>query len=75
MTITSVPEDGGLTPRQMRTAQRNFTLFSFLNVISFHLLTGNLIALYALRLGAGDLLVGVLYSFVPLGQLVPLLAA
>ena len=73
MTITSVPEDGGLTPRQMRTAQRNFTLFSFLNVISFHLLTGNLIALYALRLGADDLLVGLLYSFVPLGQLVPLL--
>ena len=73
MTITSVPEDGGLTPRQMRTAQRNFTWFSFLNVISFHLLTGNLIALYALRLGADDLLVGLLYSFVPLGQLVPLL--
>ena len=65
--------DDGLTPRQMRAAQRNFTLFSFLNVVSFHLLTGNLIALYALRLGAGDLLVGVLYSFLPLGQLVPLL--
>ena len=73
MTITGAAGEGGLTPRQMRTAQRNFTLFSFLNVISFHLLTGNLIALYALRLGAGDLLVGVLYSFFPLGQLVPLL--
>ena len=73
MTDTIAAGDDGLTPRQMRTAQRNFTLFSFLNVISFHLLTGNLIALYALRLGAGDLLVGVLYSFFPLGQLVPLL--
>ena len=73
MTDAIAAGDDGLTPRQMRTAQRNFTLFSFLNVISFHLLTGNLIALYALRLGAGDLLVGVLYSFLPLGQLVPLL--
>ena len=73
MTDTIAAGDDGLTPRQMRTAQRNFTLFSFLNVVSFHLLTGNLIALYALRLGAGDLLVGVLYSFLPLGQLVPLL--
>ncbi len=73
MTDTIAAGDGELTPRQMRTAQRNFTLFSFLNVVSFHLLTGNLIALYALRLGAGDLLVGVLYSFIPLGQLVPLL--
>ena len=73
MTDTIAAGDGDLTPRQMRAAQRNFTLFSFLNVVSFHLLTGNLIALYALRLGAGDLLVGVLYSFIPLGQLVPLL--
>ena len=73
MTDTIAAGDGELTPRQMRAAQRNFTLFSFLNVVSFHLLTGNLIALYALRLGAGDLLVGVLYSFIPLGQLVPLL--
>ncbi|MDE0217883.1 MAG: MFS transporter, partial [Spirochaetaceae bacterium] len=73
MTAAVAAGDDGLTPRQMRAAQRNFTLFSFLNVVSFHLLTGNLIALYALRLGAGDLLVGVLYSFFPLGQLVPLL--
>lgn len=69
---TSVPLDESLTPRQLRVAQRNFTLFAFLNVISFQLLTGNIIALYALRLGAGDLLVGMLYSFVPLGQLLPL---
>ena len=66
------PDESGLTPRQLRVAQRSFTLFSFLNVISFQLLTGNIIALYALRLGANDLLVGVLYSFIPLGQLLPL---
>ena len=66
------PDDDSLTPRQLRVAQRNFTLFSFLNVISFQLLTGNIIALYALRLGANDLLVGMLYSFVPLGHVLPL---
>lgn len=70
---TAAPLDEGLTPRQLRVAQRNFTLFAFLNVISFQLLTGNIIALYALRLGATDLLVGMLYSFIPLGQLLPLL--
>lgn len=69
----AVPLDESLTPRQLRAAQRNFTLFAFLNVISFQLLTGNIIALYALRLGATDLLVGMLYSFIPLGQLLPLL--
>ena len=72
MSTTAVPDDDSLTPRQLRVAQRNFTLFSFLNVISFQLLTGNIIALYALRLGASDLLVGMLYSFIPLGQLLPL---
>jgi hypothetical protein len=60
-----------LTPRQMRVAQRNFYLFSLLNVISFQLLSGNIITLYALRLGAGNFLVGLLYSFVPLAQLLP----
>ena len=72
MSTTAGPDDDSLTPRQLRVAQRNFTLFSFLNVISFQLLTGNIIALYALRLGASDLLVGMLYSFIPLGQLLPL---
>ena len=72
MSTIAGPDDDSLTPRQLRVAQRNFTLFSFLNVISFQLLTGNIIALYALRLGATDLLVGMLYSFIPLGQLLPL---
>ena len=63
----------GLTPRQLRTAQRRFTWFSLLNVVSWQLLTGNIITLYALRMGAGDLLVGTLYSLIPLGQLLPLL--
>ena len=72
MSTSAALGDDGLTPRQQRVAQRSFTLFSMLNVISFQLLTGNIIALYALRLGATDLLVGMLYSFIPLGQLLPL---
>ena len=66
-------KEGGLTPRQLRVAQRRFTLFSFLNMISYQFLTGNVIALYALRLGAGEPLVGVLYSFIPLAHLLPLI--
>ena len=69
---TTVAGDGDLTPRQLRAAQRGFALFSLLNAISFHLLTGNIIALYALRLGGNALLVGALYSFIPLGQILPL---
>ncbi|MDE0446664.1 MAG: MFS transporter [Spirochaetaceae bacterium] len=66
------PKQTDLTPRQIRTAQRRFTLFSFVNMVSWQLLTGNIITLYALRLGADDLTVGVLYSLIPLGQLLPL---
>ena len=65
-------ETENLTPRQVRIAQRRFTLFSFINMVSWQLLTGNIITLYALRLGADDLTVGVLYSLIPLGQLLPL---
>ena len=67
------PEATNLTPRQLRAAQRRFTLFSFINMVSWQLLTGNIITLYALRLGADDLTVGMLYSLIPLGQLLPLL--
>ena len=57
MTDLDTPEDAaGLTPRQLRAAQRRFIWFSLLNVVSWQLLTGNIITLYALRLGAGDLL-------------------
>jgi hypothetical protein len=63
--------DSQLSPRMVRKAQRTFYLFSFLNVISFQLMTGNIITLYALRLGAGAFLVGVLFSFVPMAQLLP----
>ena len=72
MATTITGAEGDLTPRQLRSAQRSFTLFSFLNMISFQFLTGNVIALFALRLDAGEPLVGVLYSFIPLAYLLPL---
>ena len=65
-------EEGGLTPRRLRAAQRSFTLFAFLNMISFQLLTGNVIALYGLRLGADEPLIGLLYAIMPLAYLLPL---
>ena len=51
---------------------RNYFIFTFWNTISFNLLAGNIILLYALRLGGGNVLVGLLtamdYSsfFIPL---------
>jgi len=52
-----------LSPGELGRARGLFQLFAVLNVIAFTLLSGNIITLYALRLGAGNLLVGVLSSF------------
>ena len=49
-----------LSPRQMSAAQKRFYPFSLLNAISFQLLSGNIIALYALRMEAGNFLMGLL---------------
>jgi len=56
-----------LTPGEMSKARKNFYFFNFFNVISFSLLSGNIIILYALKLGAGNFLVGILSSFIFLG--------
>ncbi|MBA7479654.1 MAG: MFS transporter [Spirochaeta sp.] len=58
-----------LTPGEMTKARKNFYFFNLYNVISFSLLSGNIITLYALKLGAGNFLVGLLSSFVFLGSL------
>jgi len=58
-----------LTPGEMTKARKNFYFFNLFNVISFSLLSGNIITLYALKLGAGNFLVGLLSSFVFLGTL------
>ena len=71
------PPDGsplnsdGLSPRKMQSAQRTFKLFTLLNVISFQFLSGNIITLYALRLGAGYLLIGLLFSMINAANILP----
>ncbi len=48
----------GDTPR--RRGMANYYRFSLFNVISFNFLAGNIIVLYALRLGAGNVMVGLI---------------
>ena len=52
-----------LSPGELGRARSLFVLFAVLNVISFTLLSGNIITLYVLRVGAGNFLVGLLSSF------------
>jgi hypothetical protein len=47
-----------LSPGELGRARGLFVLFAILNVISFTLLSGNIITLYVLRVGAGNFLVG-----------------
>jgi predicted MFS family arabinose efflux permease len=49
-----------LTPGEMAGARKTLTRYIFLNVISVVLLSGNIITLFAIRLGAGSILIGVL---------------
>jgi predicted MFS family arabinose efflux permease len=52
-----------LAASQRARAQRTLVIFSVFNAFSFTLLTGNLISLYLLRLGAANTLIGVVASF------------
>lgn len=52
-----------LSPYRLRKARRVYNLFSVFNAFSFTMLTGNVITLYALRLGAGATEVGLLSAF------------
>ena len=52
-----------LSPGELGRARGLFVLFAVLNVVSFTLLSGNIITLYVLRVGAGNFLVGLLSSF------------
>jgi predicted MFS family arabinose efflux permease len=52
-----------LSPGELGRARSLFVLFAVLNVVSFTLLSGNIITLYVLRVGAGNFLVGLLSSF------------
>jgi HEAT repeat protein/predicted MFS family arabinose efflux permease len=57
-------KETGLTPGQIGSARRVFVAFAILNVMSFTLLSGNLVTLLSLKLGASDFLIGLLSSFI-----------
>ena len=54
-----------------RRGQRRFLFFTAFNVVSFNFLSGSIITLYALRLGANSLLVGLLAAFIHVAELMP----
>ena len=62
-----------LSEDQRKKAQRLFFLFMTFNVVSFQFLSGNIITLYALRLGAGTTIIGLIFSFISMAQVLPLL--
>ncbi|MGO8694691.1 MAG: HEAT repeat domain-containing protein [Rectinemataceae bacterium] len=64
-----------LTPASLSRARTSFFTYNGLNAVSFIVLSGSFVTLYALRLGASDALVGALnafaygtYFFLPLGK-------
>jgi len=52
-----------LTPGAMSDARKKLYQFTFFNIIAFTLLSGNIITLFSLRLGAGSFLIGLLSFF------------
>lgn len=52
---------------------RNYFTFVFWNTLSFSVLAGNIIILYVLRLGVGNILIGFLTSMNYFAFLIPLL--
>lgn len=54
---------GALTISERLRARRLFSIFSIFNTFSFLLLSGNIITLYLIRLGASSTLIGLVSSF------------
>ncbi len=52
-----------ITPGVMSSSRNKLYHFTFFNIISFTLLSGNTITLFALRLGADSLLIGIISFF------------
>ncbi len=61
-----------LSPAELARGRRLFSLFNILNTVSFQLLSGNIITLFALRIGAGSLMIGVLSAFSSLSPILVL---
>ena len=55
--------NAGLSGAEKRRGRRIFNAFAVVNSFSFLLLSGNMITLFALRLGASSAMIGVLASF------------
>ncbi len=68
--ISVMPE---LSPGELERVRTRFSLFAVLNVVSFTLLSGNIITLYVLHLGGGNFLIGLLSSFMYIAYLTMLL--
>ena len=68
--VSAMPE---LSPGELGRVRARFSLFAVLNVVSFTLLSGNIITLYVLHLGGGSFLVGLLSSFMYIAYLTMLL--
>ncbi|MBA7521420.1 hypothetical protein ES705_13527 [subsurface metagenome] len=62
-------EKTALTPGEMAKARKKLYNFTFFSVISFTLLSGNIITLFSLRMGAGNFLIGLLSSFMYISYL------
>ena len=62
-----------LSPGELGRVRARFSLFAVLNVISFTLLSGNIVTLYVLKLGGGNFLIGLLSSFMYTAYLAMLL--
>ena len=62
-----------MSPGELRRARKNFYFLIFFNVISLTVVSENIVTLYALRLGANSLLVGLISSFLYFGFLAMLI--
>ncbi|MBA7620025.1 hypothetical protein ES703_27367 [subsurface metagenome] len=62
-------EKTALTPGEMAKARKKLYNFTFFSIISFTLLSGNIITLFSLRMGAGNFLIGLLSSFMYISYL------
>jgi MFS family permease len=60
------------SPAQIEKGRKYFFWFNALNTVSFQLLSGNIITLYALRLQAGGLLIGTLAAITSLSPVLVL---
>ncbi|MCL1836867.1 MAG: MFS transporter, partial [Treponema sp.] len=65
-----------LSPYRLGKARQLFNIFSVFNALSWYLMTGSIITLFAIRLGANSTYIGILSAmmyisllFLPLGKM------